>query len=115
MDKNKERSRTEESTTGGFLAGVVIGGLAGAGAMLLLAPQSGKRTRAKIQEKSSELREQASDAVEGAATQIRVKSRQLSADISDKAEEIQERGQAMINEQKERYAIGIDSRHKAGH
>jgi len=31
----------------GLLAGLLIGGLAGALALLLLAPQSGKKTRAK--------------------------------------------------------------------
>ena len=43
----------------GLLAGLLIGGLAGAMAMLFLAPQSGKETRAKMQQLSYELREQA--------------------------------------------------------
>ena len=40
----------------GMLAGLLIGGLAGAIAMLLLAPQSGKRTRAKLRRQSYALR-----------------------------------------------------------
>ncbi len=115
MNKNKQNTENGESTMGGFLAGVVIGGLTGAGAMLLLAPQSGRRTRAKIQQTTDDLREQATEAVEDAATQIRVKTRQISADISDQAEELQQRGQALINEQKERFAVAVDSRQKAGH
>jgi gas vesicle protein len=44
---------------GAFLIGFVVGGLAGAMAALLLAPQSGEETRALIKEKSIELRDQA--------------------------------------------------------
>jgi hypothetical protein len=48
----------------GILAGALIGSLAGATAMLLLAPQSGKRTRAKLQRQSHELREQTAETLE---------------------------------------------------
>ena len=44
-----------------FLAGFVIGGLVGAAAALLLAPQSGEETRTLIRDKGIELREQADD------------------------------------------------------
>jgi YtxH-like protein len=43
----------------GLLIGLLIGGLTGAVAMLFLAPQSGKESRAKMQQLSHELREQA--------------------------------------------------------
>lgn len=114
MNKNKQTSDNAGSTAKGFLAGMVIGGLAGAGTMLLLAPQSGRRTRAKIQQKSADLREQASEAVEDAATQIRVKTRQISADLSDQAEDLQQRGQALFNEQKDRFAVAVENGRKAG-
>ena len=45
----------------GLLVGLLIGGLAGAMAMLFLAPQSGKKTRAKIEQLGHELREQTAD------------------------------------------------------
>ena len=48
----------------GGLVGLLLGGLAGAGAMLLLAPQSGKKTRAKIQRKGRDLRNQTADTIE---------------------------------------------------
>ena len=41
-----------------MLIGLLVGGLAGAGAMLLLAPQSGEQTRTEIREKSLQLRDQ---------------------------------------------------------
>ena len=42
---------------GAFLAGFIIGGLVGAAAALILAPQSGSETRSKIAGKSHDLRE----------------------------------------------------------
>ena len=42
---------------GAFLAGFVIGGLAGAAAALIMAPQSGAETRAQIAAKGTEVRQ----------------------------------------------------------
>jgi gas vesicle protein len=42
---------------GAFLAGFVIGGLVGAAAALILAPQSGSETRSQIASKTHDLRE----------------------------------------------------------
>ena len=47
-----------------FFAGLVMGGVVGAGLALLLAPQSGKETRSQIKDKSFELKD---GAVEGLA------------------------------------------------
>ena len=44
-----------------LLTGLVIGGLAGFTAMLLLVPQSGRKTRAQIGQKSIELQYRAAD------------------------------------------------------
>jgi gas vesicle protein len=115
MDKRNQELGSKVRTTKGFLAGVLVGGLAGAGAMLLLAPQSGKRTRAKIQQKSIELREQASDSLDDAVAQVRVKARQVKSGMSDKAEELQQRGQEMIEEQKERFSTLVERGKDAVH
>ena len=48
-----------DNVFGSFLAGVLIGGLVGAAAALLLAPQSGEETRTQIREKSIEIRDRA--------------------------------------------------------
>jgi gas vesicle protein len=86
----------------GMLTGTLIGGLAGATAMLLLAPQSGKRTRAKLQRQSHELREQAADTVEDAVDQARGAARQITHDVRKQAEELEQRGQKMLDGQKGR-------------
>ena len=77
MDNHSQEHETDAHNTWSFLAGLLIGSLAGAGTMLLLAPQSGKKTRAQIQRKSIELRNQAAETVEGAAGQSRVKARHI--------------------------------------
>jgi gas vesicle protein len=53
---------------GAFLIGFVVGGVAGAVAALLLAPQSGEETRAIIKDKSIELRDKASEQAEVVAS-----------------------------------------------
>ncbi len=97
----------------GFFAGLLIGGMAGAGAMLLLAPQSGKRTRAKIQRQGLELRDQASETFEDAVAQARVKAREITADVRGQAEELEQRGQGMLDEQKERFFTAVEAGKKA--
>ena len=67
---------------GSSLAGLLIGGLTGAVAMLLLAPQSGKRTRAKLYRQSAEWREQAADTMGDAVASARDKTRQITHDVS---------------------------------
>lgn len=44
---------------GSFVRGLVIGGVVGAAAALLMAPQSGESTRAEIRERGSEIQEKA--------------------------------------------------------
>jgi len=53
------------------LVGTLIGSLAGAAAMLLLAPQSGKDTRTQIQKKGIELRDRTNEIVGETMAQVR--------------------------------------------
>ena len=46
LDNHDHEYENGVNQAGGFFAGLLIGGLAGAVAMLLLAQRSGKRTRA---------------------------------------------------------------------
>lgn len=97
----------------GFLTGALIGGLIGAGTMLMLAPQSGKATRAKIQHAGVELRDQTVAGIEDAVAQTRAKAGQMKADVRVKANELQQRGQDMIDEQKERWTPVVEAGQKA--
>jgi gas vesicle protein len=96
----------------GTAIGLLIGGLAGAVAMLLLAPQSGNRTRAKLNRQSHELREQAADAVEAvedAVAQARDKAHQVTHDVRKQAEDLEQRGQAMLDGQMDNLATIVEA------
>ncbi len=109
MENQSELQTNDTHNVWGFLGGLLVGGLAGAVTMLLVAPQSGIRTRAKIQEKSIELREQTNDAVEDALAQTRHTARQIRASVHDQAEAIQQRGQDVVDEQKERLSTLVEA------
>jgi gas vesicle protein len=103
---------TEGLQLGSLLAGLLVGGLAGAVAMLMLAPQSGKKTRAKLQQKSSELHAQATDAVEtaeDALTHARSKVRRLQTGAQKRAHALQHHGQVVLAEQKEHWSALVDA------
>jgi gas vesicle protein len=61
--------------------GLLIGGLAGAATMLLFAPQSGKQTRANIQLKSIQWRDQTTDLVKNTLAHVRSDTRAVTADL----------------------------------
>lgn len=85
----------------GFVVGLLVGGLSGSGVMLLLAPQSGKKMRAQIQRSSSELRDRMGKSVKSAVAQTRSKARQITNDVHEQAEDLQQRGQTVIDEQRD--------------
>ena len=86
----------------GLLVTLLIGALAGAITMLLLAPHSGKRTRAKLRRQSHELREQTAETMEDAVDQAREKSHQITHDVRKQAKELEHRGHEMLDGQKGR-------------
>ncbi|MBN1923068.1 MAG: YtxH domain-containing protein [Anaerolineae bacterium] len=99
----------------GLLVGLLAGGLVGAAAMLLFAPQSGKKTRATIQKKGLSLRDQATKTVKGASTQLRSKAHQLTHDVQVQAEDLQQRGQDAIDEQRDNLGQGLKDLGKTIH
>lgn len=83
----------------GLLAGLLIGVLAGTVAMLLLAPRSGKKTRARLQRQSHELGDQTAASIEDALAQARDITHQLALDARKQAKHLEKRGQAMFDGQ----------------
>src|SRR5690349_1802137 len=96
---NKNQELTYHTNILGILASMVIGGLAGAVTMLLLAPQSGKRTRMQIQEKGIELLDQASGMVEDAVAQVRLNGNKIARDGRRKTNELLHQGQNLLADQ----------------
>src|SRR3990172_11381886 len=81
------------------LVGMVIGGLAGAVTMLLLAPQSGKDTRIQIRKKGIELRDRTTGMMEDALAQVRLEWNKITMGGRQKAKELLQHGQARVVEQ----------------
>lgn len=77
---------------GGFAIGLVIGGLAGAVAALLFAPQSGEQTRAQIKEKSIELRDRAQQSSQDAMARADELGRQLKEQGQSAVESVRSMG-----------------------
>jgi gas vesicle protein len=95
---------------GSFLVGFIVGGLAGAVAALLFAPQSGEETRTLIKEKTIELRDKASETVdeayakaEAAAIEARARFEDLAKATKERAAELSQKGQVLLEEQKARF------------
>ena len=83
----------------GVLVGLMVGSLAGAIAMLLLAPQSGEDTRMQIQKTGIELRDRTNVMMGDAMAQVRLDRNKITAGGRQKAQELLHQGQALVVEQ----------------
>ena len=102
MEKTVRKPKFAPKQPDNFLAGLLLGGLAGslagAATMLFLAPQSGKETRQKLQQKAIELRDQTVATVDDTMAKVRTKADQIKIDVSDKAKELKQQGQDVLGE-----------------
>ncbi len=95
------------------LAGLLIGGLAGAVTMLLLAPQSGKDTRIQIREKGIELRDRTTGMMEDAMAQVRLHADKITVGGREKMKELKLQGQELAVEQLDRVSDAAQAGKKA--
>jgi len=110
MNEDKQEYR---NNTLGILIGMLVGGLAGAATMFLLAPQSGAKTRVQIQQKSIELRDQTVGMFEDAMDQVRTDGMKLTKDGRKKAKELLQSGQELVIEQLEHVSDAAKAGKKA--
>jgi len=89
---------SDEGRGAEFLAGLIIGGLMGAAAALLLAPQPGDEIRAQLREKGIELKDRAAE---------------LTEEMRRKAEVWQEEGRSALETQKARLEEAVEEGKKA--
>ena len=91
------------------LVGMLIGGLAGAVTMLLLAPQSGKDTRIQLQKKGIELRDRTTEMVEDTMAQVRSNANKNATDGREKLKELKQHGQELAVEQLDRVSAVVEA------
>lgn len=113
MEDSTEEHNSRFRGTKSMLIGLLVGGLAGAGAMLLLAPQSGAQTRNQIRVKSIQLRDQTAAGVKNALEQARVETEEMAAGVRQKAGELKHRGQEELVRQMDRASAALDAGKKA--
>ena len=101
------------SNTKSVLTGLLVGGLVGAGTMLLFAPQAGERTRAEVQQGVSQLRDRTTETVKDKVTVVKSRANQLKAEVRTKAEELQYQGKDLIARQLDRVSHAAESGKKA--
>ena len=110
--RNQEIEHRSSSIWGVFL-GMLIGGLAGALAMLLLAPQSGEDTRMQIQEKGIELRDRTAGMLDEAMAEVRLDRNKIVTGGRQKAHELLQHGQSLVVEQLDRVSDAAQAGKKA--
>lgn len=111
--ETKKKKVTQGNNGVKVLFGVLIGGLVGAITMLLLTPQSGKKTRAQIQEESILLLDRTTKNVKKAVAQVTSETNRIAADVQEKAGELKQLGQDKLVEKLDRLSTAIDSGKKA--
>jgi gas vesicle protein len=92
-----------------FLGGLLLGNLIGVGAMLLLAPQSGKKTRRQIRRKGQKVRKQTAVTLHSGVDHMKDKTHQVTTRIQDQAEGLQQHGQDVVEDQKERWEPVVEA------
>jgi gas vesicle protein len=98
MEKKIQKHECESNNGKYIIFGLVIGALAGATAMLLFAPQSGKQTRAQIQHKSEEIVDKTNEFVKDSYKQVQRKASDLSESFQEKVGQLKEYGQDKLVE-----------------
>jgi gas vesicle protein len=96
---NENQSNTYTNVLG-ILAGFLIGSVAGALTMLLMAPQSGKETRMQIRQKGIELRDGTTEKVDDAVTLMHTSANKFVSGGRQKIKELKE----LASEQLDRVA-----------
>ena len=95
------------------VVGMLVGGLAGAVTMLLLAPQSGKDTRMQMKEKGIELRDRTTEMMEDTMAQVRSNANKIATDGREKIKELTQHGQELAVEQLDRVSAAAQAGKKA--
>jgi gas vesicle protein len=109
----EQEFQRDSNNPGYFVAGTILGsllgGLVGAGVMLLLAPQSGEKTRKQLWRKGRDLRLHTVDTIEDGADAVRTKSHEVKNVLHNQAETLQQHADDFVDQQKERWSPVVEA------
>ena len=91
-----------ETNIGSIIAAFAIGGLIGAGVALLMAPQSGQRTRTMIADKGSEIKDRAIGTVDDTRSRASRAFDGLTNEAKDRVNNLVKRGQEVAEDTQDR-------------
>ena len=111
-DYEYEQVQDMNDATKHILTGIVVGGLIGATAMLLLAPRSGEEMRAEIKDKAMDLRDRTTESVKETVSQVASKAGHLRGGIQGKSQDLKQRGQDVLIEQLDRVSEAVEAAKK---
>ena len=95
-----------------LVIGLLVGAVIGATVMLFVAPDSGKKTIARLRKKSRHLRDNTREAVDGTVKEARHRFDKATAGVRQQARVLTTRGHDLLDEQRERVAEAVDSGRK---
>ena len=96
-----------------ILTGIVVGGLIGATAMLLLAPRTGEEMRSEIKDKAMDLRDRTTETMKETVSQVVSKAGDLKGGLRGKSQDFKKRGQDVLIEQLDRVSEAVEAAKKA--
>jgi gas vesicle protein len=110
-----ENRQVEEMSdaTRHVLTGIVVGGLIGATAMMLLAPRSGEELRAEIKDKAMGFRDRTTEGVKDTVSQVVSRSEDLKGSLRGRSHNLKQRGQDVLIEQLDRVSEAVEAAKKA--
>jgi gas vesicle protein len=111
-DYDNRQVQDMSDTTKHVLTGIVVGGLIGATAMMLLAPRSGEEMRAEIKDKALDLRDRTTEGVKDTVSQVVSKASHLRGGIKDKSQDLKQRGQDVLIEKLDLVSEAIEAAKK---
>ena len=109
MENHIEESTNDANNLKSVLLGLLIGGLTGAAATLLFAPQSGKRLRTQIRQESIQLRDRTTTGINEATEQVRSVTNRITAEVQEKAGKLKRLGQDQLVEQMDHVSVALDA------